>query len=226
MAVLVSLTTMANDVALFDYYNHQSFIKHHRSNLARNLKREKTAKGKQKLLDASALLLEQALVDHILPAWYGTKWDFNGTSDTPGEGEVACGYFVAAGLIDIGVKVKRAPLAQQPSSLIIKTFNKTYYREIGTDLKDFLNNLEEKHGEGLYIVGLDNHVGYLHIRDGKRRFIHSNYIIGFRSVMSQDLDEVITVMHFSNWKVAGKLFTNEMIQNWVMEKEFKVQKPN
>ena len=34
------------------------------------------------------------LTDKIFPYWYGTDWDFNGTTQKPNEGKIACGYFV------------------------------------------------------------------------------------------------------------------------------------
>ena len=34
------------------------------------------------------------LVNNKLPAWYGTKWDFNGITPEPMEGEIACGNLI------------------------------------------------------------------------------------------------------------------------------------
>ena len=31
------------------------------------------------------------VVDSLLPCWYGTPWDFNGITETPGQGKIACG---------------------------------------------------------------------------------------------------------------------------------------
>jgi len=31
----------------------------------------------------------------IFPSWYGTPWNFNGTTEVPQQGKIACGYFVS-----------------------------------------------------------------------------------------------------------------------------------
>src|SRR5215212_694349 len=32
--------------------------------------------------------------DSIIPYWIGTKWNFNGITEVPQKGSIACGYFV------------------------------------------------------------------------------------------------------------------------------------
>jgi len=51
---------------------------------------------KSRIIEGSLQELERYLVEEIFPAWSGTPWDFNGISQTPGEGEIACGYFVSS----------------------------------------------------------------------------------------------------------------------------------
>jgi hypothetical protein len=51
----------------------------------------------------------------LLPYWLGTTWNFNGTTQVPGEGSIACGYFVTTLLRDAGVKLERVKLAQMAS---------------------------------------------------------------------------------------------------------------
>jgi hypothetical protein len=39
-------------------------------------------------------LFTNAVIKNIVPSWIGTAWDFNGISQTPQKGSIACGYFV------------------------------------------------------------------------------------------------------------------------------------
>lgn len=41
------------------------------------------------LIDSARTILFDALMDKLLPTWYGTPWDFNGMTRTPGEGTIA-----------------------------------------------------------------------------------------------------------------------------------------
>lgn len=59
-------------------------------------------------------------IAYEMPAyWVGTKWNFNGVIRVPGQGTIACGYFVTTVLEDIGFKLNRIKLSQQASSVMI-----------------------------------------------------------------------------------------------------------
>jgi hypothetical protein len=62
----------------------------------------------------------QKVVEDIIAQWYGTPWDFNGITQEPRQGQIACGYFVTTVLRDAGFTLNRIRLAQSPSSEIIK----------------------------------------------------------------------------------------------------------
>ena len=97
-----------------------------------------------------------------MQCWLGTPWDFNGTAHEPGTGKVACGYFVSSVLQDAGFRVEWAPLAQQASQNILRTFLSAEEMKIrvGMDYDRFLNEVLSS-GRGIYIVGLDSHVAFL-----------------------------------------------------------------
>lgn len=120
---------------------------------------------------------ENYLLNDIIPHWYGTEWDFNGYTAIPNKGVIACGYFVSTTLLHMGVNVNRYKMAQQAGlyeaqTLAIKDEN---YRTIyGIDSLEVI--LKREYTDGIYFVGLDNHVGYLYIKDQIPYFIHSNYI--------------------------------------------------
>lgn len=121
--------------------------------------------------------LEDYLLNKIIPHWYGTEWDFNGYTAIPNQGVIACGYFVSTTLLHAGIKINRYHLAQQggtneAKSLAIVDSN---YRTIwGFD--SLQTTMKRDYEDGLYFVGLDNHVGYLYLKNKELYFIHSNYI--------------------------------------------------
>lgn len=106
--------------------------------------------------------------------WRNTPWTFGGTSREPKKGSIACGYFVTNILSDFGFDIKRAYLAQQASSVMIK--------QLCTDIKYFSNredleaHLLSKEKNQVYIVGLDFHTGFVTRENLNTYFIHSNYI--------------------------------------------------
>jgi hypothetical protein len=150
---------------------------------------------------------ENYLLNMIIPHWYGTEWDFNGYTSVPNQGVIACGYFVSTTLEHVGIKINRYHLAQQAGlneakSLAIVDSN--YFTVYGYE------NLESsmsKYDDGLYFVGLDNHVGYLYKKSGELYFIHSNYIED--KVM---IEKAKYAMAFeSNIYVVAEISTNEVL---------------
>lgn len=157
----------------------------------------------------------------LLPYWYGTPWDFNGTSKVPQQGDIACGYYVTTVLEDSGLKVERNKLAQQASENIIKSLTSEAHIErfSNTSLDDFIEVIVSW-GEGLYIVGLDFHVGYIW-HDGQQiHFIHSS-IPPTYSVLSEPANKSIVLAN-SNYRVLGKISEDdELIKKWLLGSEFK-----
>lgn len=120
---------------------------------------------------------EHYLVNEIIPHWYGTEWDFNGYTSIPNQGVIACGYFVSTTLLHMGINVNRYKMAQQAGLYEAQTLalSDDNYRTIyGIDSLEVV--LKRDYSDGIYFVGLDNHVGYLYIKDQIPYFIHSNYI--------------------------------------------------
>lgn len=115
-------------------------------------------------------LVSKGLVEH----WVGTPWDFNGTTRTPNQGYIACGYFVTNTLIDLGFKIERVKLAQVASSEMIKTLS--IETKWINGFENFSAYMKKQNKKAIYIVGLDFHTGFI-IKNGEETyFFHSNYI--------------------------------------------------
>jgi hypothetical protein len=169
------------------------------------------------------LLLERALPE-LMRCWLGTPWDFDGTSDTPGEGGIACGYFVATVLRDAGFKLDRYRLAQQPSENILRSFlpREACRLTVGQDYEAFAAGLAVAE-RGIYVVGLDTHVGFVVVEEeGGFRFIHSS---GSRPwcVVDEDLDSA-AVLRRSHWRMLGHLTGDEaVIRRWLSAERIAVR---
>lgn len=142
------------------------------------------------------------ITDSLLPCWYGTPWDFNGTTETPQQGKIACGYFVTTVLRDAGIKINRVKMAQCASEQLVKTtctdLKRYSNKPIGDFVSDILNN-----GYGLYIVGLDNHTGFV-FNDGKEVwFIHSGVYPPACALKEKAISSVTLIN--SSYRVVGKL---------------------
>lgn len=149
------------------------------------------------------------LLNQIIPHWYGTEWDFNGYTAIPNQGVIACGYFVSTTLEHVGIVINRYHLAQQgglneAKSLAIVDSN--YFTVYGIEA---LKTKMESYNDGLYFVGLDNHVGYLYKEKGTLYFIHSNYIED--RVMIEKAEYAAAFQ--SNIYVVAELSTNEALLN-------------
>jgi hypothetical protein len=125
-------------------------------------KNAKTDTDKKSVIAESRHLFIKSLTVELFPYWYGTTWNFYGYGDTPRVNAVACGYFVALLLRDAGAKVDVHDLAEGTSGAMIKKLVAPAYikKYRNVDYGLFFDAVK-KDGDGLYIVGLDNHTGFL-----------------------------------------------------------------
>jgi len=158
-----------------------------------------------------------SIVDSIIPYWYGTAWDFNGITQTPGKGAIACGYFISTILRDAGLNVNRVKMGQSDSEGIIhplaeKKDTKLFYDKPLNTLVDYINS----RGKGLYIIGLDCHVGFI-LKDEKGCwFIHSKWYNETAVVKEDALTSAI--LHNSKYRMIGKISNNKkLLQAWLYE---------
>lgn len=162
----------------------------------------------------------QSLHDKIFPHWYGTEWDFYGTTEVPNQGKIACGYFVSTTLRDFGMKVQRVRLAQQASENIILslTTNDHVKRFRQVAIHQFIDAVK-KWGPGLYVVGLDNHVGFIVNLSDEVYFIHSSYVDPLRVVKERGVES--RILAASRYRVLGKLSEDdELLLKWLRGDQF------
>jgi hypothetical protein len=167
-----------------------------------------------------AKLLEQAQdeiitsVEELSNYWLGTRWALGSPQTTrPQHGKVNCGTFVGRILHDVGFQVRVKKLQRQPSQLIIKSFvgGKRVRKFSNAPMKKFLASVREM-GPGLYIIGLDFHVGLLLQTEDDLRFIHASYetetVVNEKAAIAMPITS-------SKYRVVGKILSPANIKSWL-----------
>lgn len=154
--------------------------------------------------------ISSALTQFIFPAWYNTPWDFNGISNVPGEGQIACGYFVSTTLKHAGFNLNRYKLAQQAASVIVKSIcgSSTWF----TSKEALIQHLKAQ-PDGIYVLGLDYHVGFLVVQQGVVDFVHSDYFNG--KVVREPALKSAAFCATENYVIGALSNNKHVIANWL-----------
>jgi hypothetical protein len=210
----------ANNTGDGDYLTVRTRLATQRDVLAGELAAAKTRSERAEVINRAQSILLTAITTELLPAWYGTRWAFHGTSDTPGEGEIACGMFIGTILEHAGFKIDRIALgrlaAEKIALVLTRNRNLKRYRDRpATEVEtDTINR-----GPGLYLVGLDNHVAFIHVdTETKAHLIHST-VYGDSNVRTEPLTSDNPFTH-SRYRVIAKLLDQEMTTKWLEAKPF------
>ncbi len=174
------------------------------------------AEKRTAMVASARKLILDAIAKQLLPAWMGTPWDFNGVTQKPREGKIACGYFVTTVLRDAGFGVERAKLAQQASLKIIQTLvPAAEIRDYGgIDVPELVNRMG-KLPKGLYIVGLDIHTGFISNGPHSVDFIHASY--GDPAVVVHEVALKSKVLAQSKRFVLGRVDNDTLLRKWLQK---------
>ena len=153
--------------------------------------------------------LLQQFEHSIFPYWKGRPWTYEGHTNTPYQGEIACGYFVSTTLKHMGFNWNRYHLAKLYSKAIVNTICDTSH--VYRTSKELINYLNAQ-SDNLYILGLSNHVGLVIKHKGKTWFIHSNY----ENSIGPDQETISESFAIQNSSVfwIGKFLTKSNIYKW------------
>jgi hypothetical protein len=167
----------------------------------------------ERVLDRASDALARLLAERILPAWNGTPWSFAGTAVGPGARPVACGYFVATALEHAGLRVERRRLAQQAAEHIVLSLVPAdrVARFRRAPLDHFLTTVVGG-GDGVYVVGLDRHVGFLVVDRGDAFFHHSSREAG---AVVREPAILSRALATSSYRVVGKLSGRTLARTWL-----------
>jgi hypothetical protein len=170
---------------------------------------------KDSLIKIARAYIFHEITDEMFPQWYGTPWDFNGTTIIPKQGTIACGYFVTTVLQHAGFRIPRVKLAQCASEFMIRRLTQDIRRFHNVPIEEVIAYLKKRE-DGLYIAGLDSHTGFIYKKGNTLKFVHSNYYEASTGVMAQELDGWNPI-NDSQYRVIGRILDDEMIRKWIME---------
>lgn len=174
-----------------------------------------------KAIDSVSHYLYSKLLNDIVPHWYGTEWDFNGHTNMPNDREIACGYFVSTTLKHLGFNLNRYKMAQQAGLLEARMLQLRNELKIysGVSFETLKQKVNAVYSDGIYFVGLDNHVGYVVVKDKELYFLHSSYC-----------DDIVVIelaktspCFSSNIYVFAEITTNKkLIASWISNERLNV----
>jgi hypothetical protein len=140
------------------------------------------ARARAAVRDEARRYIVDTLESRVFPAWMGmpSAGGVQATASMPHQPGmyISCSYFLTAALQNAGLVLEsRARFAQAPAAWIERALlppGRQIHR-YGNLSPDELERRLVELGEGLYVVGLDIHVGFIVVRDGHAWFVHSSY---------------------------------------------------
>jgi hypothetical protein len=154
-----------------------------REGLAARYASARDRRARAAVLDQARSFIVETLVSEIFPAWMGmpSGGGPTATASLPHEPGmcISCSYFLTAALQNAGLKLEsRKRFAQAPATWIQQALLPPGARvsRYGNLTPEALERrLVADLGDGLCVIGLDIHVGFLVIRNGRVSFVHSSY---------------------------------------------------
>lgn len=159
------------------------------------------------------------LDDGAFPAWTGTPWAFYGTTTTPKEGAIACGYFVTTVLEHAHFKLERVKLAQQASAYLVSTVARGSTVEWlrPKDSAAALADMKARFPAAkLLVVGFDLHVGFVRLEGERAAFCHSSYL----EPGAVTCEDPLTAGAFvSSLYVVSDALTDGLLDDWLLGRD-------
>jgi hypothetical protein len=200
---------------LVEYDSLQGNITHEHDSMSTSFANATNNTARERKIEEARKYLQGTLTNEVFPYWYKTEWDFNGITQQPRSGAIACGYFVTTTLKHAGFDLERSRLAQQPASYIIKTLcDRSTLKRIGHNDTNRLISHMNAQPDGVYIIGLDSHVGFVLKQYGELYFIHSSYSNG-RQVLKEKLAESGAIIRSENYHIANLFANDKIISKWL-----------
>jgi hypothetical protein len=137
------------------------------------------AAARARVRAAARTAVVRAITDELAPAWIGTPWGLghNSTARRPHEPgkTVGCGYFVAGVLENAGLRLDTRVRFAQAAALRLQRSLAPRVHRYGSISPAELRTRVAALGDGLYVIGLNIHVGFVVVRGGAVRFVHASY---------------------------------------------------
>ncbi len=191
-----------------------------RDELAERQALSETAAARRLVTDEARKVLNALLAEVLLPAWTGTRWNYNGTADEPLSPQgIACGYFVATLLQHVGLRLEsRRRFAQSTALTIARSLvppGHSHHRIFSVPAES-LDKSVRSFGHGVHLIGLDVHVGFVVVDAEGARMVHASYL-GKRQVVSEPIAacEAIERSRKVGYHVTSLFADDTLIDAWL-----------
>lgn len=189
--------------------------------------------------DEARRYVVDALVEQIFPRWLGMPWTMAIIEDglrpdarvpwEEGRG-ISCSFFVVSTLENAGLRLAGRRVFAGAVSLPVQ-------RSLSPRRQDLRRwhgigpaGLKRKMlawGDGLYLVGLNCHIGYIAVRDGDVRFVHASYTEPYR-VVDEPLAGAAAIAYSPGYVVTALFRDDRLIEHWLSGRRvpFEKSKPH
>jgi hypothetical protein len=142
-----------------------------------------TPAARAAIRDRASAALVTAIADELAPAWFGMRWgmgrDSTATRPFAPDQTISCSYFVGAVLGGAGFRLHdRFKLGQAAALRIQQSLvggRGEVHRFLSIPPADLAARIARL-GDGVYVIGLANHVGLVVVRGADVFFVHANYL--------------------------------------------------
>ena len=169
-----------------------------------------------------------AIANDIVPAWLGTTWTMAVIRDglkpnarRPGQegAGISCSWFVVRVLENAGLRFAN-------NNAFAGTIAVHFQRALAPKKKDLHRywnvtpaQLKERFvtlGDGLYVIGLNCHIGFVHVDGGRVRFLHSSYVDPYEVVIEElETSDAILLSEDAGYVVSPLFQDNRLIDYWI-----------
>jgi hypothetical protein len=209
-------------------------LQERRAELARQFKAARNDAARNAVRRAARSLVVDSIVREVFPAWMGTPWYMGEDDDAqfPHQAgkRISCSAFVTAVLQNVGLQLDSRVRWMQAPALYIQ-------RSLAPQPKDLhrypsippatLQTRLALLGEGLYVIGLNCHVGFVWIDSQRRpRFVHSNYVDPEQGVTEEPVSasQAIANSQDTGYWVTPLFQDDRLIDRWLTGQAVPLQK--
>ena len=200
--------------------------------LARRLAAAEGGAAREEVRSEARTYVLAALREVVFPAWMGMPWGLGPNSTplrphAPGT-EIACGYFVSSVLENVGLRLDtRFRFAQAPALHAQRSLapaERDLHRFFSIPA-DALERRIAALGEGIYVIGLNNHIGFVDVHGGAVQVVHASYT-GAQVVTREPLvaAEVIANSRAAGYFVTPLFHDDRLIDAWLRGEAVALQK--
>ncbi len=184
------------------------------------------AEGRAAVRDEARDYFVGAITREIFPEWMGTPWTMAGMQEglrpdasVPGERGhgVSCSWFVVSALRNAGLRF--AGPSRFAGTIAVHLEHSVAPGQIKRFWNTTPDQLERKLvalGPGLWVIGLNCHIGFVHVTSDHAWFVHSSYVEPYAVVREAvSTSEAIALSEDRGYVLAPLFRDRRLVEHWL-----------